>query len=97
MIDETIQQIELRLREANLPPAKREELLALVARLKAEAVGLPPIQSTPEDPLGEAGEVRSLQQDVNQLKRSVEEFEESHPRMVQMVNHLANTLSGLGI
>lgn len=97
MIQETIRQIETRLQESNLPPATRAELLALVEQLKAEARHLPPIESTPNDPLGEAGEVRTLQDDVNQLRRSVENFEDSHPRLVQAVNHLANTLSGLGI
>jgi ATP phosphoribosyltransferase regulatory subunit HisZ len=97
MINETIQQIEARLQQADLSPATRAELLALIAKLKAEAVHLPPIQATATDPLGEAGEVRTIQEDVNHLRRSVEEFEGSHPRLVQMVNHLANTLSGLGI
>ncbi len=97
MIQDTIEQIETRLKQANLSEETRADLLALVIRLKAEAVHLPPFQSTPQDPLGEAGEVRTLEEDVNHLRRSVEEFEGSHPRLVQMVNHLANTLSGLGI
>lgn len=97
MIHETIRQIETRLHESGLPPATRAELLALVAQLKAEAQHLPASESTPDDPLGEAGEVRTLQEDVNYLRRSVEDFEGSHPRLVQAVNHLANTLAGLGI
>ena len=97
MIHETIRQIETRLHESGLPPATRAELLALVAQLKAEAQHLPPGESTASDPLGEAGEVRTLQEDVSHLRRSVEEFEGSHPRLVQAANHLANTLSGLGI
>lgn len=97
MIHKTIRQIETRLQESSLPPAARAELLALVAQLKAEAQHLPPSENTPNDPLDEAGEVRTLQEDVNHLRRSVEEFEGSHPRLVQAVNHLANTLSGLGI
>ena len=97
MIQETIRQIETRLQKSRLPPATRTELLALVEKLKAEALHLPPIESTPRDPLGEAGEVRTLQDDVNHLRRSVEDFEDSHPRLVQTVNHLANTLAGLGI
>ena len=97
MIHETIRQIETRLHESGLPPATRAELFALVEQLKAEARHLPPVESTPQDPLGEAGEVRTLQEDVSQLRRSVEDFEGSHPRLVQAANHLANTLSGLGI
>ena len=97
MIHETIRQIETRLQESSLPPATRTELLALVEQLKAEALHLPPAEGTPADPLGEAGEVRTLQDDVNHLRRSVEDFEGTLPRLVQAVNHLANTLSGLGI
>ena len=97
MIHKTIRQIETRLRESGLPPAARAELLALVAQLKAEAQHLPSVESTANDPLGEAGEVRTLQEDVSHLRRSVEEFEGSHPQLVQAVNHLANTLAGLGI
>jgi uncharacterized coiled-coil DUF342 family protein len=97
MIHKTIRQIETRLQESSLPPAARAELLTLVAQLKAEAQHLPLAESTPNDPLGEAGEVGTLQEDVSHLRRSVEEFEESHPQLVQAVNHLANTLAGLGI
>ena len=98
MIEETIQQIEARLNQTpQLTPETRAELLALVARLRAEAVNLPPIRSTPGDPLGKAGEVRTLQQDVVHLRDSVEQFEETHPRLVQLANHLASTLAGLGI
>jgi len=97
MIHKTIRQIEARLHESGLPPATRAELLTLVEQLKAEAQHLPPVESTPKDPLGEAGVVRTLEEDVTHLRRSVEDFKDSHPRLVQAVNHLANTLSGLGI
>ena len=97
MIHETIRQIEMRLHASGLPSATRTELLTLVAQLKAEAQHLPRTESTAHDPLGDAGEVRTLQEDVSQLRRSVDEFEGSHPRLVQAANHLANTLAGLGI
>lgn len=97
MIEQTIQQIEARLNSAGLPPQTRQELLALVAQLRAEAMHLPAIEATPRDPLGEAGEVRTLQEDVSHLQSSVEQFEATHPKLVQAVNHLANTLAGLGI
>ena len=99
MIEETIRQIEARLHDSpNLTPEMRAELLALVARLRDEAKLLPIRDniSTP-DPLAEAAEVKSLQDDVNRLRHSVQEFEESHPRVVQLANHLANALAGLGI
>jgi hypothetical protein len=97
MIHETIRQIETRLAQSGLPAATRAELLALIEKLKAEAAHLPAGDQPAADPLDEAGEVRTLQDDVGRLQRSVEEFEGSHPKLVQAVNHLANTLAGLGI
>ena len=95
MIQDTIRQIEERLRTSeNISPETRNELLALLGKLRAEARDLPPrepaeAESKPEE--------ESVQDTVETLRRSVEEFEESHPKVVQLVNHLANTLSGLGI
>lgn len=97
MIEETIRQIEARLQQANLKPETRAELLELVQRLRAEAVNLPPTVAAPPNSTEDAGGVRTLQEDVNSLRATVEEFEGSHPRLVQAVNHLANTLAGLGI
>ena len=99
MFEETIQQIEARLQSAtNLSPETRAELQGLLVKLRAEAAGLPP----PEERAAASESVsatksESMQDSVDQLRRSVEEFEESHPRLVQLTNHVANTLSGLGI
>jgi hypothetical protein len=99
MIEETIQQIETRLQTAtNLSPETRAELSGLLAKLRAEAAHLPP----PEERAAQAEsasevEAESMRDSGDQLRRSVEEFEESHPRLVQLANHVANTLSGLGI
>ncbi len=100
MIEETIRQIEARLNaSATLTPEMREELLTLIVKLRAEAKLLPVRESLPPsaEPITEATEVKTLEDDVNRLRDSVEEFEESHPRLTQLVNHLANTLAGLGI
>ena len=100
MIEETIRQIEERLHAAtNLTPEMRVELLALIAKLRAEARLLPARETTlpPADPLNEATGVKTLQDDVERLRSSVLEFEESHPRLTQLANHLASTLAGLGI
>ena len=97
MIEETIRQIEERLQNAaNLPPETRTELLSLLAKLRAEASRLPRGKTLP-DLTTEAGEVKTIQEEVERLRSSVEEFEDSHPKLVQLVNHLANTLAGLGI
>lgn len=99
MIEETIRQIEARLNAATkLTPEMRADLLALVAKLRAEAALLPAREiSSSTDPLAEGTEVKTLQDDVNRLQNSVQEFEGSHPRLVQLANHLASTLAGLGI
>jgi uncharacterized phage infection (PIP) family protein YhgE len=99
MIEETIQQIEARLNAAsNLSPETRGELSELVAKLRAEAAQLPsgtrataPIKPAVNTDPG------SMQDSVEKLQQSVEEFEGSHPKLVQLANHLANTLAGLGI
>lgn len=99
MIQDTIRQIEERLRASeNISPETRTELLTLLAKLRAEARGLPETEA-PETPATAATstESESVQDTVEQLRRSVEDFEESHPKVVQLVNHLANTLAGLGI
>lgn len=99
MIEETIQQIEVRLRNAtNLSPETRAELETLLAKLRAEAACLPPPgERAVASESAISREPESMQDNVDQLRRSVEEFEESHPRLVQLANHVANTLSGLGI
>jgi hypothetical protein len=98
MIEDTIRQIEERLRSSeNIAPETQTELLTLLARLRAEARSLPAGQSVPSVRDDNAEQPESVQDNVEQLRRSVEEFEGSHPQVVQMVNHLANTLAGLGI
>jgi len=98
MIEETIRQIEERLRSSeNIAPETRTELLTLLSRLRAETKTLPETQPAEPAREGTADSPESVQDNVEQLRRSVEEFEGSHPQVVQMVNHLATTLSGLGI
>ena len=96
MIEETIRQIEARLHASEtLAPATRLELLALLTQLRAETAQLPPGEQF--DLPGEAVEVKTMQDDVERLRHSVQDFEDSHPKVIQLVNHLANTLAGLGI
>lgn len=97
MIDETIRLIEARLHAAtNLSPETRAELTNLLARLRAEAAQLPARERTAA-PAEAAPDSAPIQEHVDKLRSSVAEFEVSHPRVVQLVNHLANTLAGLGI
>jgi Domain of unknown function (DUF4404) len=108
MIQDRIAKIEATLNNApDLPAATRDELLALLGDLKAEVAGLAPthgeqaksitrsadaafsLAAQPE----EAGTPAVLQD----FRASVEGFEASHPRLVQIVDRIALTLSNMGI
>jgi len=110
MIPERLAQIEATLRNsATIPETTRQELLDLVAGLKAEVAPLAAthgqsveqitdtadaavqaVVRRPEQP-GEAAEA------VSGLAASVRDFEASHPRLVEIVDRLALTLSNMGI
>ena len=64
---------------------QKQELLALVAKLKTEAG-----TRGPQD-------LQPLKHSVDELRSSVEGFEQSHPKLVVIVNNLSNTLANLGI
>jgi len=110
MIQDTITKIEARLQGAeNLSAEKREELAALLAQLKAEVGEL--AKTHREDAQSIAGFAQvstheatraeknpaSLEHSLAGLSASVAGFEQSHPRLVQVVNSICTTLSNLGI
>lgn len=110
MIRDTISKIELKLRESSAGhPASRQELLDLLAQLKTEIDTL--AQSDAQQAQAIAGHTEFstreaikdekdpelLQRSLNELSASVEGFESSHPRLVEVVNRIATTLSNLGI
>ncbi|MDB6125034.1 MAG: putative cytosolic protein [Pedosphaera sp.] len=110
MIDDTLSKIEARIQSADAINAdKRRELQQLLATLKSEVAELS--KTRPEQAQSIAGftEVSTheatreeknpdlLKLSLNGLTSSVEEFETSHPRLVQIVNSISNTLSNLGI
>jgi anti-sigma factor RsiW len=110
MIEDTIQQIEARLTSAeNLPPEKRAELSELLAALKREVADLARTHAEEAQSIAGFAQVSAheatraevqpelLQYSLRGLSRSVEGFEESHPRLVQAVNSICTTLSNLGI
>jgi hypothetical protein len=110
MISERLATIEAMLRDsANIPEATRRELLDLVAGLKAEVV---PLVDTHGETAHEiAGSVEAAvqasvrreehpekaAQAVEGLAASVREFEATHPKLVEIVDRLALTLSNMGI
>jgi len=110
MIDETVSKLEAQLREAgNLAPGRKDELLRLLGTLKAEVAELSKTNREDAQSIARFTEVSALEATrVEQnpklrelslagLRSSVEGFEESHPKLVQAVNSISQTLSNLGI
>ena len=86
MIENTIGEIEAKIRSAeSVGDEHKRELLQLLAKLKIEIAGRDQQNLTP------------LKNSVEELRVSVEGFEQSHPKLVQAVNSISNTLSNLGI
>jgi uncharacterized protein YoxC len=86
MIENTIGEIEAKIRGANsVSDEHKRELLQLLAKLKTEIA------------TGHSQNLQPLKNSVEELRTSVEGFEQSHPKLVQIVNSISNTLSNLGI
>ncbi len=85
MTDQTFNELETKIRAVGIEPARQAELLALLARLKTEMAEARRHNLTP------------LKHPVEELRVSVEGFELSHPKLVQAVNKVSQTLADLGI
>jgi prefoldin subunit 5 len=110
MIENTISEIEARIGGAEAVSAERkQELLKLLATLKTEVAELSKTNREGADSIAGFAQIsaheatrsqqnpESLQHSVAGLRSSVEGFEQSHPKLVQIVNSISNTLSNLGI
>ncbi len=110
MIEDTIGKIEARIQGADtIKEERRRELLQLLGTLKAEVEELSKTnQEQAESIAGFTGvsthEATRAEQNpellrlsLDGLSSSVTELEKSHPRLVQIVNAISNTLSNLGI
>ena len=109
MLAETIARIEESIRSAGVEKARREELLALVARLKGELQGLERTRRDAAHSIaGMAGIAahEAKRQDkpeglldhaVKGLAMSVEGLEASHPELAETVNALCQMLANIGI
>jgi hypothetical protein len=110
MIQDTIAKIEEQLRHAGtLREDQRAELLKLLASLKEQVSDLS--QTEPDTAQSIAGFTAVSAHEATRdgknpelvdlslqgLSRSVQGFEESHPKLVQAVNSICTTLSNLGI
>jgi Domain of unknown function (DUF4404) len=85
MTDQTFNELEAKIRAAGIEPARQAELFALLTRLKSEIAETHRNHLTP------------LKHPVEELRESVEGFEQSHPKLVQAVNKVSQTLADLGI
>jgi len=110
MIEKTIGEIEAKVRAADaVSEEHKHELLQLLGNLKSEVGALEKThgeqaqsiagfaqlsahEATREKPNPELREIS-----VSGLRSSIAGFENSHPKLVQVVDRICNTLSNLGI
>ncbi|EEF58588.1 DUF4404 family protein [Pedosphaera parvula] len=111
MTDDTLAKIEARIKGSDaINEDKRRELQDLLAKLRAEVSNLAETRpeqaqsitqltdiSTKEATRREEKNPAVLEESLGTLERSVEEFEVTHPRLVQIVNAISSTLANLGI
>lgn len=110
MIEDTVSKLEAQLNAAqNLSAERRAELLNLLGTLKAEVAELSKTNQEEAQSIARFAELSALEatrtaknqklQDLSLegFKSSVEGFEESHPKLVRVVDSISRTLSNLGI
>lgn len=109
MLQDTLERIEERVREAAIAPQQRTELLELLSALKSEVDTLSRTHEEQAHSIAAFTAVSAheatrdhknpelMDLSLRGLARSVHGFEESHPRLVQLVNSISTTLSNLGI
>jgi phage I-like protein len=110
MIHETLSQIEARIRNAEaVKPESKEELLKLLATLQQEVADLSRTHEehaqsiagftaiSAHEATREEKNPQLLRHSLAGLASSVQGFEQSNPRLVQIVNAICTALSNLGI
>jgi hypothetical protein len=110
MINKTISEIESKISSAeSVSPERRQELLQLLATLKTEVAKLSKTNSEQADSIAGFAQLsthEAMRTEQNPqlrelslqgLRSSVEDLEQSHPRLTQIVNRISKTLSDLGI
>lgn len=110
MIDDTIAKIEKRIESAEaLDDAKRAELRKLVSDLRSEINDISGSRASHAESITGFVDVSTheatredknphlLELAIDGLRSSVEDFEKSHPKLVQTVNGISTILSNLGI
>lgn len=110
MIEDTVSKIEARVRGADaITDERKRELLQLLGTLKAEISELSKTHGEQAQSIAGFTELSAheatrseqnpelLRLSLKGLSSSVDGFENSHPRLVQIVNNISNMLSNLGI
>lgn len=110
MIEDTIGKIEARIQGADaIKEERRQELLQLLGTLKSEVAQLSTTHDDEAKSIAGFTEMSAheatraeqnpelLNLSLQGLSSSVQGFEQSHPRLVQIVNAISHTLSNLGI
>jgi Mg2+ and Co2+ transporter CorA len=110
MIEKNIDEIEAKIRGTDAVSAEhKRELLQLLGTLKSEVGALEKTHNEQAESIAgfarlsahEATRTKpnpqSLDHSLQGLRSSVDGFEKSHPKLVQIVNAISNTLSNLGI
>ena len=110
MIEETLSKIEARIQSADaIKDERKHELLQLLGTLKTEISKLSKTHEEHAESIAGFTEASTreatrshqnpelLDLSLKGLSSSVDGFEKSHPRLVQIVNAISQTLSNLGI
>ena len=110
MIDSTIQKIEEKITQSSkIDEVRKEELLELVNSLKGEVIELSKTHSeharnitgltetSTNEAIQDGGNPEMLDDSIKNLNSAVEEFEISHPKIVEVVNRICVMLSNSGI
>ena len=110
MIDDTLKKIEERVQgPRSIDDDKKRELTNLFKTLESEVVALSETEARRAESIAKFADLSShevakegmdarLQEiSLDGLSASVDGFEASHPKLVEIVNSICNTLAGLGI
>jgi len=109
MFENTIAKLEQEIQGGALEPARKAELLALLARLRAEVATLPPGEDeqarsvsgfaalSAHEATRSTSRPKLLEVSLRGLAASGQELELTHPRLAEVVNQLCALLSNMGI
>jgi len=110
MIENTIGEIETKIRGAEAVSEERKrELLQLLGNLKSEVGALEKTHGEQAQSIAEFAKLSAHEAtrekpnpqlreiSVSGLRSSIAGFEQSHPRLAEIVNRISSTLSNLGI